>query len=179
MRKLILIFVLFLSCKEEEVKKVVLSDKLQKIISGYIESNPSRGALKIKSKNGELNAESPVPSYHIYFDVKNNDTIMLIKLLPHLSEFNPITEKINEDGSGVISKINTDGFFLVDKRPVLIFDSLNYCKGIIDKKHLTLKIPDTLKFEIHKLNRHIKSSSEIYLISKGDFKKMSWEELHQ
>ena len=180
MRKIILLFIILFSCKQKKVNNIILNDELQKIISEYIKSNPSRGVLRVTSLDGDIKAESPATSYHIYFGVKDSDTIMFLKLLPHLCEFNPITEKIYKDGSGgSTEKIKADGFFLADKRPIIIFDSLNYTNGIIDKEHLIKKIPDSMKFEMHKLNSHIKSKPEIYKITKGNFEQITWDVLQE
>ena len=88
MKKVIFLFIIFLSCKSQnDTTEIIINSNFQKIITNYSDSNPIQ-ILRFISSEEEL--IFPQPSYHIFFDKKDTDTIMSIKLLPHLSNFNPI-----------------------------------------------------------------------------------------
>ena len=174
MKKITLILLTLLSCNKKSTQAVIIDDKFQNILTEYVHNNTYRGAQKIIEDNGDKIKIASASSYHIYFDKKNKDTILYIKLLPHLSEFYPriIKNEINSN-----KKVKADGFFLFNKKPVILFDSLNYSKGVINKQNLIKKIPDSLKvFNSGRITaRHIKSDTKIFKLSEGVFKNINAE----
>jgi hypothetical protein len=177
MKKVIFLFIIFLSCKSQnDTTEIIINSNFQKIITNYSDSNPIQ-ILRFISSEEEL--IFPQPSYHIFFDKKDTDTIMSIKLLPHLSNFNPINFEKQGDSVTIYSEINPTGYFMIENKPIIIYDLDNYSRAFIRKDKLLAKIPDSLKFEIGKANNHIKSHTEYYKVSKLDFENISWEEIHK
>lgn len=177
MKKIISLLFILLSCKSQnKTDEIIINSNFLKIITNYSNSNPIQ-TLRLISSEEEL--IFPQPSYHIFFDKKDTDTIMSIKLLPHLSSFNPINFEKEGDSVTIYSKVNPTGYFMIENKPIIIYDLDNYSRDFIRKNKLITKIPDSLKFEIVKVNNHIKSYTEYYKISKLDFENMSWEEIHK
>ncbi|QMU66576.1 MAG: hypothetical protein GKR88_21300 [Flavobacteriaceae bacterium] len=159
---LLIVSVLFYSCQIERNRP--LNDALKEKIVRYIKVNP------IKDINRKVyNKEIPYPSYHIYFDTIKNDTLIAIKLLPHLSSFNLLQSLKSNDSVQVFEEIKPLGYFFIDNSPVVIFDPNNYSEKLINRKNLKRIIPDSLQFEIGKINYHIKNYTKYYKFSKGKF----------
>ncbi|WP_136438100.1 hypothetical protein [Tenacibaculum maritimum] len=152
----VLSFCLF-GCNNKE-KKVILNDEFRRNISNYIDKNPIRVSMKGKKIS--------YPSYHIYFDKKENDTVFAIKLMPHLTPFNLLKYHETKDTSMFFSEIKPKGYFLFKpKVPVVVFDDESYSKNVIDGKMLKKEIPDSLVFSTEKDNLHIKSNMEFFKVN--------------
>ena len=68
-----------LSCKED---KPIIDQQVSTLVDEYIQQNPLRPPIK---KNLYKNGFS-YPSYHVYFERKNTDTLLRIVQLPHLTD---------------------------------------------------------------------------------------------
>jgi hypothetical protein len=157
-----------------ESKSTIVNDNFKGIVDSYIESNPIK---LVEIWVSEKKLEIPYPAYHIYFDRRQNDTIIFMKLFPSFNNFNPINFEKEGDTLEIYTEIKHNGFFLYDNNPIIIFDMDNYSKNVINKEILINKIPDSLKFNGGP-NNHIKSGSHYYKMSKLDFVSVSWEEIY-
>lgn len=177
MKKIVILFLIFLSCKNSKDKdEIIINQNLKEILINYSDKYPLR---LIRNTSFKSDVFEPCPSYHIFFDKVKSDTIMSIKLLPHLVDFNPINFERDVYDSIIYSSVNSSGFFITDAKPVIIFDVKNYSKNLILKDKLMKNIPDTLKWNYGKLNKHINSKTEYYKVSKSGFKKIDWEEINE
>lgn len=151
---LIIVIFIFFSCINKK-DEIILNDKFKYMLNSYIKKNPIRG-LKI------FGEEIAYPSYHVFFEKKNSDTIFAIKLLPHFTPFNLIDYNENIDSTQIFPEINPIGYFYINKNPIIIFDSNNYSKKVINIDILIKEIPDSLKFTVDKLNIHLKNQTEYF-----------------
>lgn len=175
MNKIIFLFIIVLSCKSPIKKdEIIINNDFKEVITNYIKSNPIQ---LLKIIDSEAKFDFPQPSYHIFFDKKYTDTIISIKLLPYYSEYNPINVENQGDSITIYSKIKPSGYFLFENEPIIIFDLDNYSKDIIKKDKLISHIPDSLKFDIGKINNHLKSDSDFYKVSKLKFEHINWDEI--
>ncbi|MCF6350194.1 MAG: hypothetical protein L3J23_04070 [Flavobacteriaceae bacterium] len=156
----IIIIFIFSTCLNKK-DKIILNSKFKSVLISYIKETPIKDQLEI------FDDKISYPSYHLFFEQKNMDTILAIKLLPHLASFNLINFMTNIDSAQIFSKITPIGYFFIDKNPIIIFDSNNYSKNIFNKKELKQKIPDSLKFTTNKINMHLKSKTKYYKVT-GD-----------
>ena len=139
---------------------------MNQIVDDYVQENPL--SLPIE-KNLYQNGFS-YPSYHIYFDKKENDTILTIVQLPHLTEIRLDGYESNQDkGTYIHDYIKVKGFCLYkEKFPIVIFDEDSIGRKFYNKTKLSI-VPDSLKF--NEENYHIKLVRWDYIIDKGKFKR--------
>ena len=156
---------LIFSCKNEE-KQMIIDENLFNIIDSYIDENPLKKPIeKDLFKNGFSH-----PSYQIYFDVKNRDTLMSIIQTPHFNDLE-LGTSIDKSGEEIHKSISTNGFLSYKNEfPLVFFGLENYSKGNNIKQYLNKTIPDSLKF--NRENFHIKYNRWDYKIVQGTFEKL-------
>ncbi|GAA4272779.1 hypothetical protein U6A24_08500 [Aquimarina gracilis] len=160
--KILTIAIIFTSCStsDKEKDKHGLSTDFSKIINDYVNKNPLK--LPIKGKLYE-NGFS-YPSYQVYFDIKDNDSIISIIQVAHFNDTKPYNYKVNK-GETTYEVTKAKGSFLYeDKYPITIFDENSLGQRFYSEK-LLLKVPDSLKFNKH--NYHIKPNKQDYKIKQG------------
>lgn len=163
---IILLFLIFTGCDNDYKEKTILFDKeISSIIDSYIEKNPLK--ILILEDNSSNSSLFSYPSYHIYFNKKNMDTIISVIQYPHLHEFEPIdiynNTEVNTDAS-----LYPDGFIKYkEKYPLVFFKINNYYNQEKLNKYLVKKIPDSLKY--NGLNNHIKFVRWDYKIKNKKF----------
>lgn len=152
-----------LSCKED---KPIIDQRVSKLVEEYIQQNPLQLPIK---KNLYQNGFS-YPSYHVYFERKNTDTLLRIVQLPHLTDVKlDGYEPADEKGVYIYDYIETKGFFLYqEKFPVIILDEDSIGRKFYDIKKLS-PVPDSLKPNTE--NYDPKIIIWDYLFKKGAFKK--------
>lgn len=161
---LILGLILFcLSCKDEQL---VFDKKVNDIIDSYIQENP----LKLPIEKNLYKNGFSYPSYHVYFEKENTDTVLKIVQLPHLTDI-----KLDGYVSGkekdtyIHDNIEVKGFYMYKgKFPIVILDEDSIGRKFYDKTKLLI-VPDSLKF--NRENYHNKASKWNYIIKKGTFEK--------
>ena len=167
MKKLLILFVFFLSCQNSNNKEII-DIEFKEILLEYSNKYPISN-LKNFGK-GEI---FPVPSYQVFFDKFNNDTIISIKLSPFIVGLNPINFEFNKENDSIAYEfIQPEGFFLLRNKTVFIFDEDNYSKNLLKKDKLITNIPDSLKWNFDYVNTHINSHSEYYKLTKSSIKKI-------
>ena len=177
MKKIIFLFLIISGCSNpNEKNEIIINNNFKEIITKYLDSNPIHPEKDLES---EFAINIPQPSYQIVFDKRENDTIMSIKLLPHLTNYNPINFEKQGDSVTIYSQITPNGYFIFKKNPIVIYDLNNYSNDFINKQKLIKKIPDSLKIEINKIGVHIKSSTEYYKISNQEFETIDWEVINK
>lgn len=168
--KFILFLLLIYSCKNpNEINNGIINRDLQNIVSVYIDSNP----IEIKKIKDFPELIFPQPSYHIYLKKIQNDTFISIKLMPHLVTFDIYLTKDSIDNVDFYKEISPIGFLNYKNKPLVFFDENNLGANFVDIKKLQPKIPDSLKFEIGKENRHIKSDLITYKFYKNTFTRLN------
>lgn len=167
MKKLIILFLFFLSCQDSN-KKVIMNLEFEEVLSKYSTQYPI-----VKFKRFDASQNFPVPSYQVFFDKLKKDTVISIKLSPFLVGLNPMNFELKEQNDSISYEfVEPIGFFLFRNKSVIIFDENNYSKNFINRDNLITNIPDSLKFDLSKENTHIRSSSEYYKITKLSIKKI-------
>ena len=163
---IILCVLFFYACKKgynESYPNELESKKFFNAVDEYIEDNPLNKPLQ---SNLYENGFS-YPSYQIYFNIKNSDTIMSILQTPFFNNIN--YESIDsESGEDIFESLNTDGFLMYkEKYPLVFFNLKNYYNSQNVKKDLNNNIPDSLKF--NKENYHLKFVKWDYKIKNKEF----------
>lgn len=158
------------SCQNKE-NKVVLNKDFEFKLMNYIQNNPieNNNPKKIFGK------EVPRPIYQVFFKKKNLDTIIAIKLVPHLIPFSVFDNENSKEDSDLLPEIDYNGYFLINKIPIVVFDTNDYSKDIIKKENLKSPLPDVYKFEIGKVNNHIKSKTNYFKLLNGKLEGISDE----
>jgi len=136
---LIFMFILF-SCKNTNNKKNELYKTIQEYSKKYNKNTVffSRGA----ASKEDLYKDVTYPSYSVYFDKINNDTIMQIGFFPYFYNIFPI----NNDTIEEFEIFKTDGFTILDNNVYFFFNASKYYKEL-DTSKLIKKIPDSLKYD--------------------------------
>lgn len=160
------LLLLVFSCKEKTSKQIIIDENLTVAIDSYINKNP---LIKPLEKNLFKNGFSH-PSYQIYFEIKNSDTIMSIIQTPHFNDLE-LKASIDKNGEEVYKSIPTDGFLLYkNKYPLVFFGLENYSERNNIEEYLNKTIPDSLMF--NQENFHIKYNRWDYKIDQGTFEKI-------
>lgn len=147
----LIIFVFFgllVSCNskqklEDQNDIIKIDPSLKKVLDDYIEEYP------INVKYGEdLNRFYEKgfshPSYHIYFDKKEKDTIFTITIFPQLHTFELEEREGKMEGESFIFHLYPKGFFTYKKtNPIVVFDQKSIANKFYNKEVLH-SIPDTL-----------------------------------
>ncbi len=164
--KIILFLLLFIECKDNHSRKMFFNKDFLNIIDSYIEKNPIK---KLVLKDDSLNSTFfSYPSYHIYFNKKNKDTIVSIIQYPSLHEFEPMDFYNNPKDSLGTNSISPDGYIKYkEKYPLIFFKINNYYNKENLSKYLVKEIPDSLKY--NGLNIHIKFVRWDYKIKNKKF----------
>ena len=136
------------SCNEKQQQDLILDKVLTDPINSYINENP----LKLPISGNLYENGYSYPSYHIYFQKKEEDVLMSIIQHPHLSEFSLESIK-NSNGEDVYKEQKSDGFLIYENKYPLIFFGINNYKESFFKEILNKEIPDSLKF--NRENYHI------------------------
>jgi len=156
MRKVvILLLILTVNSCQKKSTEIMLNNQFESKLLNYIKKNP----VKVFEKN------APKPVYQVFFEQKNKDTIITIKLVPHLIPFSIIDSQKSKDSLELSPEIDYEGYFLINKTPVVIFDLDNYSEKIIAKDKLKKTLLDDYKFEVGKINYHLKSATNHYKLS--------------
>ena len=166
--KYIIIILFLTSCKDDDRKENIFNNKnidssFFEVVDNYILENP----LKIVPEG--IQRGFSYPSYNIYLDQKNKDTIISIIQSPHLnlSNFEGVVQK---DSSIFYKDLSPKKIFMYKKKyPLIFFVKDSSLKDFIIRDSLVL-IPDSLKF--NKINNHIKFVRWNYKISKYKFTRM-------
>lgn len=156
MRKIIsLFFVIAIYNCQNKNTEVILNKDFKVKLTRYIEKNPI----------GTIVKGAPKPLYQVFFEERNTDTIIAIKLVPHLIPFSIVDYQKQNDSSKLSPEIDYKGYFLINKTPIVIFDLDNYSENIIAKRKLKKTLLDDYKFELGKINYHLKSATIHYKLS--------------
>lgn len=156
----IMIVFFLLNCSK---KKELFNKDFEKTLEAYIKKNP----LDLSAYSIDKEKYS-YPSYHVFFNKKNNDTVFSILKFPHLTNYE-INLDEREKGSEIIyNQINCKGVEYINDYPVFFFDKKNLGHDFINYKNLIKKIGDSLKLK--KEAYHINPSRQDYIISKGKIK---------
>lgn len=148
-RLIIFVFIgLLLSCNngqktEDQNSGANIDPSLEKVLDDYIKEHP------INIEYGEdLNRFYEKgfshPSYHIYFDKKEGDTLLTITIFPELHTFELEERKGEIEGESYIFHLYPKGFFTYKKtNPIIVFDQKSVANKFYNKKVLH-SIPDSL-----------------------------------
>jgi hypothetical protein len=169
MKKIIILFFVAAVCGcQNKENKVILNKGFKTKLMNYIQKNPIES-----SPNEIFGKEIPKPIYQVFFEKRNLDTIITIKLVPHLIPFSVLDNQKKKDSLEFSSEIDCSGHFLINKIPVVVFDSNGYSKDIIIRENLKNPLPDIYKFEIGKINKHLKSRANYYKLSNNNLEDIS------
>lgn len=157
----------FVSCNQgtQDNSSEILDGGLKQSIDAYIKENP----LDLPFKDQLYKNGFSYPSYHIFFRLKNKDTIMSIVQFAHLNDFK-IDAETNANDEDVYKSSEPDGFLIYKEKYPLIFFGLDYYGKDHLKKHLQKSIPDSLKY--NKENYHIDFVKWDYQINNNNFKRI-------
>lgn len=158
-----LLFLLIISSCQKSEEKAILNNEFKTELIKYIKENPV----------GSPVYNAPKAMYQVYFEKRNLDTIIAIKLVPHLIPFSIIDHIKPKDSLGLSSEIEHEGYFLLNEIPIVVFDSDNHSKSIIVKKSLKNPLPEDYKFEIGKTSRHLYNKAKYFKLKKGKLKELS------
>lgn len=169
MKKIIVFLLIFLSCKNSKGKdEIIIDENFKEILIKYSEKFPIP-----KFENKIEGLIYPVPSYQVFFKKLKNDTIISIKLSPFLVGLNPLDFEINRENDSISYKFQEPvGRFLFRNKSVIIYDEDNYADKILKKDKLIIRIPDSLKGDLNKVNTHVRSRSEYYKLTKSSLLKI-------
>ncbi len=169
MKKILILFIVFLSCKNSKDKdEIIIDENFKEILIEYSEKFPIS-----KFDNKIEGLIYPVPSYQVFFNKFNNDTIFSIKLSPFLVGLNPLDFVINRENDSISYEFHEPiGYFLLNNMSIIVFDNDNYSNDLLDKEKLLKNIPDSLKVDLSKVNTHVKSRSEYYIFTKSSIRKI-------
>ncbi|RZS90547.1 hypothetical protein [Aquimarina brevivitae] len=167
-----IVFSLLLSCNDtKQVSKDPNSDvnidpSLVKVLDDYIKEHPIK--VKYGEKLNEFYKEGfSHPSYHIYFDKKEKDTLFTITIFPQLHTFELEERKGNIEGESYIFKLYPKGFFTYKKtNPIIVFDEKSIANKFYNREVLH-SISDTLITTSIENVRNYKPYSWIYKIKNG------------
>ncbi|MCD8406204.1 hypothetical protein LNI91_11695 [Tenacibaculum dicentrarchi] len=134
----------------------------------YIQNNTIES-----SPNEIFGKKVPRPIYQVFFEKRNLDTIIAIKLVPHLIPFSVLDNEKMKDSMEFSSEIDYNGYFLINKTPVVVFDSNDYSKDVIVRGNLKKSLPDVYKFEVGKINKHLKNKTNYYKLSDNKLESIS------
>jgi hypothetical protein len=162
MRKIIiLLFVIIIYSCQDKKNEVILNKDFEIKLMNYLQKNPIEG-----NPSEVFGKEVPKPIYQVFFEKRNLDTIIVIKLVPHLIPFSILDyQKSKDDSLELSTEIDYEGYFLINKTPVVIFDLGNYSENVIAKNKLKKTLLDDYKFEVGKINYHLKSATNHYKLS--------------
>ena len=160
---------IFLSCKNSKDKdEIIIDENFKEILIEYSEKFPIP-----KFENKIEGLIFPVPSYQVFFKKLKTDTIISIKLSPFLLGLNPLDFEINRENDSISYEFQEPvGHFLFRNKSVIIFDEDNFADKILKKNKLIIRIPDSLKGDLSKVNTHVRSQSEYYKLTKSSFLKI-------
>ena len=169
MKKILILFLIFLSCKNSKIKdEIIIKENFKEILVDYLEKFPAP-----KFENKIEGITYPVPSYQVFFKKFKNDTIISIKLSPFLVGLNPLDLEINKANDSIIYEFKEPiGYFSLNNNSIIVFDDNNYSKYLLEKEKLFKNIPDSLKVDLSKVNTHVKSRSEYYRFTKSSIRKI-------
>lgn len=148
------IIILFFNCNPNTGENTNIDKDLSLIIDNYIKENP----INTFREKGKTIYESgySYPSYHIYFEKIDNDTLFKVFYFPFLNTFNPNIDYSNSDVY-IKSEIPKGVFYYKKKYPLIIFDNKNIYVNFFNKDSVIIEIPDSLKagreIQDYKLNR--------------------------
>ena len=158
-----IIFFLFLliSCDENKNKELFKNSDVAVKLDEYIQQNP----LKLPTKADLSEYGFSYPSYQLYFDRMEEDTVMYIIQVAFYNDGKPYTlKKEGEDFS--IDVTEPKGSFLYKgEYPITIFDENSLGNKNIYNENFLNPVPDSLKFK--EQNVHLKPKMKKYRLKEG------------
>ena len=160
-------FILF-SCKNSNDK----GNKLYKTIQEYSKKYNKNTVVFTRGAGSkeDLFKDVTYPSYSVFFNTINKDTIMQIGFFPYYYNIFP-----NENDTIEEFKIfKTDGFIVIKNNVFFFFNASKYYKEL-DTSKLIKNIPDSLKYNVFEKKYqygHFKPNIVKYKLRNGKFIKI-------
>ena len=158
------IFVLVLSCENEEPLNPIQFEEMEAIIQGYADQNRAFPHL-VSLDSTEV---YPKSSYHLYVYVREKDTVVSIVQTPFLTRSHILAVE-SSDSSLFYRDVEPLGFInYKDEIPVVLFDP----DSILGKASWTkslINVPDSYKF--NGLNIHRERIIWDYNLRNGKFRR--------
>ena len=156
---MIIIIIMMEACDKPKNKTaLILNSDFFQIIDTYTKKHP------LKSCFHNINTKKiSYPSYNIYFNKVDNDTVMSIIKAPYIYNFElDGTHSVDNKDIIFYKNIKPDGvIWYNDKCPLVLFNCKLYAKENL-MRYLTQDIPDSLEF--NQSGCHFKPNRKDYII---------------